>query len=117
MDDEVEQLLASKPAPMAELGRSTYELLLELYPDAVVTVDGGDIGFGGTKGYKGLVFTLSPHSGHVMVGIANGAVLPDPDGLLEGKGRVHRLVKLRSRADLGDPRLRLLLSAALLARD
>lgn len=117
MDDEVERLLASAPPPMAELGRAAYALLLELYPDAVVTVDGGDIGFGATTGYRGLVFTLSPHGGHVTLGIADGAVLPDPDGLLEGRGKVHRHVKLRSRADLDDPRLRLLLAAALSVRE
>ncbi|MGH8877780.1 MAG: DUF1801 domain-containing protein [Stackebrandtia sp.] len=117
MDDQVERLLASKPAPMAELATAAYELLLELFPEAVVTVDGGDVGFGGDSGYKGLIFVLSPHREHVTLGIADGAALPDPDGILEGSGKRHRHAKLRSREDLDDSRLRLLLSAALLKRD
>jgi hypothetical protein len=88
-------------------------LILELYPDAVVTVDGNDIGFGATAGYKGLVFTVAPHARHVTMGFAGGAGLPDPEGLLEGAGKVHRHYKLRTLADLERPELRALMTAAL----
>ena len=54
-----------------------------LYPDAVITVDGGDIGFGSGSGYQGLVFVVAPHNRHVTLGIAGGANPPDPAGLME----------------------------------
>lgn len=93
--------------------RATFALINELYPDAVVTVDGGDVGFGSGSGYKGLVFVVSPHGRHVTLGLANGASLPDPAGLMEGKGRVHRHVKLHEPADVERPELRELMIRAL----
>lgn len=113
MNPAVERLLASRPEPVAELARRLCELALEVYPGAVVTVDGNDIGFGVSTGYKGLVFVVSPHSQHVNLGIAHGASLPDPAGLMEGTGKVHRHVKVRHPADLERPELRDLMVAAL----
>jgi Domain of unknown function (DU1801) len=113
VNDDVERLLASKDRPIAKLARQVCELVLEVYPGAVVTVDGGDIGFGSGTGYKGLVFVVAPHSKHVNLGIAGGAGLPDPADLLEGTGKVHRHVKLRQASDLVRPQLRDLMFAAL----
>lgn len=109
----MERVLAARPPETAELARRLCELILQMYPSAVVTVDGGDIGFGSGKGYKGLVFVVTPHSKHVTLGIAGGAALPDPAGLMEGKGRVHRHVKIRQTGDLERPELRELMSLAL----
>lgn len=113
MDEDVEKLLASSDPAIAELARDACTRILELYPAAVVTVDGGDIGFGSGTGYKGLVFVVAPHSKHVTLGIWGGAELPDPAGLLEGSGKVHRHVKLRQPADLERPELHALLTEAL----
>jgi hypothetical protein len=110
---DVQRLLAAQNPAMGELAGALCALILELYPDAVVTVDGGDIGFGATAGYKGLVFTVAPHARHVTMGVAGGASLPDPAGLLAGTGKVHRHVKLREPADLDRPGLRDLMAAAL----
>ncbi|MFD7444157.1 DUF1801 domain-containing protein [Streptomyces sp. NPDC059909] len=116
MNEEVERVLADRDAHIAELGRRTCALLLEKSPDAVVTVDGNHIGFGTGTGYKGLVFTVAPAKAHVTLGIAGGAGLPDPAGLLEGSGKVHRHIKLRGPEDLERPELGQLLEAALAAR-
>jgi hypothetical protein len=113
LNDDVRRLLDAQNPDIGALAGSMCVLILQLYPDAVVTVDGGDIGFGATTGYKGLVFTVSPHARHVTLGIAGGASLPDPAGLLEGTGKVHRHLKLRQPADLDRPELRDLMSAAL----
>lgn len=40
-----------------------HELLLELFPDAVLTADDENIGYGTTTGYKGLKFTVAPFTG------------------------------------------------------
>jgi hypothetical protein len=39
---------------------------------------------------------LVPFSRHVTLGFCHGAVLPDPDGLLEGRGRYQRHVKVKA---------------------
>ena len=109
----MERLLAQRPAEPAGLARRLCAMILDAYPDAVVTVDGGDIGFGSGAGYTGLVFVVSPHARHVTLGLAGGAGLPDPAGLMEGAGKVHRHVKIRTAADLDRPELTDLVSAAL----
>jgi hypothetical protein len=112
MTEAVEQLLAAREPRVAGLARRLVDVIEEVYPDAVITVDGGDIGFGSGRGYKGLVFVVSPHAKHVTLGLAGGADLPDPTGLMEGAGRVHRHVKIREEADLVRPALRDLMTAA-----
>ncbi|GAA3113324.1 hypothetical protein GCM10010449_39440 [Streptomyces rectiviolaceus] len=113
MDERIEQVLAAREQAVAELGRGACELALDRFPDAVITVDGNDIGFGTGSGYKGLVFTVAPAKAHVTLGIAGGARLPDPAGLMEGSGKLHRHVKIRRPDDLRRPELRDLMDAAL----
>ncbi|MFI6940798.1 DUF1801 domain-containing protein [Streptomyces sp. NPDC050418] len=116
MNPDVQSLLARQSPAVAETAWRVVGLILELYPDAVVTVDGGDIGFGAGSGYKGLVFVVSPHTAWVTLGLANGAALPDPEGLLQGKGRVHRHVKLHAAADVDRPALRAVMGEAVARR-
>jgi hypothetical protein len=113
MNDEVEKLLATGEPGVAGLARRLCELILELYPDAVVSVDRNHIGFGSTTGYKGLVFVVALHSKHVNLGVYGGATLADPAGLMEGTGKVHRHVKIRRAGDLERPELPALMVAAL----
>ena len=112
MDEAVERLLEAQKPEIGELARRLISLIDDLYPDAVVSVDAGDIGFGSGRGYKGLVFVVSPHTQHVTLGLANGVDLPDPAGLMEGRGKVHRHVKIRQKSDLEPSELRALMRAA-----
>jgi hypothetical protein len=116
MTSDLDTLLASHDPRIAELTRDLCARILELYPDAVVNVDGGDIGFGSGTGYRGLVFVVAPHRDHVNLGLWGGADLPDPTGLLEGRGKTHRHVKLRHADDLERPGLQALMAAALARR-
>lgn len=113
---EVDDLLAAHDPVIAELARATIGLVSELLPDAVVSVDATNIGYGTGPGYRGLVFTVTPTKKHVTLGISHGAGLPDPEGLLEGAGRVHRHVKIRHADDLTRPELRTLLALAVESR-
>jgi hypothetical protein len=45
-------------------------------------------------GYKGMVASLIPSQGGLKLGLVGSAGFPDPHGLLEGKGKVHRHVAL-----------------------
>jgi len=95
------------------LARQVFAALLDRFPDAVVTADADSIGLGTAPGYKGLVFTILPAARHVTVGFARGATLPDPAGLLEGSGKVHRHVKIRTEQDLDRPELAEMITVAL----
>ena len=119
MNSDVERALEACAPPIRDVALRTYDAVLAIFPNAVVTVEeqnprfGGTIGFGSTKGYKGLRFTITPQRTHVTLGIAHGADLPDPSGLMEGTGKVHRHVKLRQLQDVDRPQLRELMAEAM----
>ncbi len=87
----------------------------EAMPDANEQVDLPDrvlaFGFGPPGGVRmrGLAVGLIPHAHHVNVQLADGANLPDPDGLIEGTGKRIRHVKCRSVEDANRPALRAIL--------
>lgn len=78
----------------------------------MITADADGIGFGAGPGTSHLVFSLLPRTRHVTIGFARGTELPDPAGLLEGSGKVHRHVKIRTVEDLGRPGMAELFAAA-----
>jgi hypothetical protein len=98
------------------LARAALSSLRQIVPDAFESAEGGEIGLGLGPGYRGLVFTVSPQRSYVNLGIAGGASLDDPDGLLEGTGKVHRHLKVRSVDRLDDERVQELLHRAVAAR-
>lgn len=112
VDPDIERWLAQCAPAVAELVRELCLLVYEVLPDAVTTVDADLIGFGVAPGYRGVRFTVAAYRDHVNLGIAHGVELPDPAGLMEGKGRVHRHVKIRSREQLSQPALRELMTLA-----
>jgi hypothetical protein len=78
----------------------THDLVLEAVPDTHYSVDlvDGSIGYGARQfGYGGWgMAALSPHRGWVSLFFMKGVQLSDPEGLLEGSGKLMRHVKLRS---------------------
>jgi hypothetical protein len=115
-DAEVTAFLSRFDEAVQQLARAALSALRMAFPDAIESAEGGDIGMGFGRGYKGLVFTVSPQRTHVNVGIAGGASLDDPDGLLEGTGKVHRHLKIHTAERLGDERVQALLERAVAAR-
>jgi hypothetical protein len=114
--DATDRFLAGVLGPMGDLARDAAALVRSVLPDAYETCEGGDCGFGTAPGYKGLVFTLTPQPDHITLGFANGAGLSDPTGLLEGRGKGHRHVRLDSLADLRRGALNKLLREAVARR-
>lgn len=92
-------------------------MLLGVLPDAAEMFDESAkvIGYGYGPGYKGLVCTLILSRTGVKLGIIRGSELPDPKRLMQGRGKVHRHVELRTVADLNRPGLKPLLKTALAA--
>jgi hypothetical protein len=112
-----DELVAPFPEATQDAARRLLATARELIPDAVESCEGGDYGVGTAPGYKGLVFVLTPQEGGVRLGIAGGASLDDPEGLMQGRGRVHRHVKVADAAAADAPPLRDLMRRAAEAAD
>jgi hypothetical protein len=115
--NNVDSFMATYPKQVDELAQAARDMLKRALPGAEETVDlsARVIGFGYGPGYKGCVCTLILSQKGVKLGLAYGAALPDPKGLLGGSGKVHRHVELNSLADLKQPGLQALIKAALAA--
>lgn len=87
-----------------------------LFAAVIEIVDGNDVGYGWTSGYKGLICVIGVHARWVNLGLADGAGLPDPTGLLQGSGKRHRFVRIEAATDLDRPGMRELLRATVEAR-
>lgn len=83
---------------MRGCGDDVRELLHDGHPTACVT----DAAFAYVNAFKA----------HVNVGFFRGAVIPDPDGLLEGSGKFMRHVKLEPERDIDAGALRKLIEIA-----
>ena len=113
-DDE---LLARYPEQVRETASATRSFLKNALPDSAESVDESAklLRYSYGPGYKGLVCTLILSQKEVKLGIFRGTELPDPKRLMTGAGKVHRHVPLRSAADLEQPGMKALLTAALAA--
>ena len=110
----VERLLRAYPADVQALAYGARELIRRTLPDVEETVGESPamISFGYGPGYKGMVCTLILSQTGVKLGLVRGSELPDPRGLLEGRGKVHKHVPLRAAEDLHQPGVKPLLTAA-----
>lgn len=98
---EVDALLAAVPEPMGVLARATVSKVRAILPaKAQESVQGGDVNFSVGTGFKALIFTVTPQEDHVKLGVADGALLKDMTGLLEGKGKANRHVRIEKDTDL-----------------
>jgi hypothetical protein len=98
-----------------KLALATRALIFKVIPKTIEMVDAKAklIGYGFGPKYMDMICSLMPTKAGVTLGIAWGTELPDPQKLLEGTGKVHRHVKLQSKADLEGPALKALLKAAI----
>lgn len=98
--------------PISEAVRS---LVAELDPDATEAANPREriVYWATGAGQMGESFAYaSPHKAHVNLGFFDGVRLPDPEGLLEGTGKILRPVRLRALPDVAKPATRALLTAA-----
>jgi hypothetical protein len=98
---EVDAFLATVPEPVGTLARATVAKLRATLPaKAQEAMQGGDVTFSLGTGFKALIFTVTPQPTLVTLGVADGALLKDMTGLLEGKGKGNRHIRIESDADL-----------------
>ena len=109
-----EEVLRSCPPDVRALADKARSLLLKLLPGAEETVDPTEsvLSYGYGPGYRGMVCTLLLSKSGVKIGIVNGAELADPTGLLEGTGKKHKYIQLKTAADLSRPGVKQLIEAA-----
>lgn len=110
----LQEFLSPFPPDVQKLALLARALIVEVFPGAVEQVDVPSrlVAYGTGLRMQDLVCTLIVSKSGVTLGLVRGSQLPDPEGLMGGKGKVHRSVKLRSQADLAQPALRALLQAA-----
>ena len=112
---DLDALLERHAPAVREVFHALRALGREVMPDAVEQLDLPDrvlaFGFGPPGGVRlrGLAVGLIPHATHVNVQLADGALLPDAAGLVEGTGKRIRHVKCRTLDDVARPALRVLL--------
>ena len=114
-DADLATLLEPHTPTVRDVFGAVRALARDVMPDAQEQVDLPDrvlaFGFGPPGGVRmrGLAVGLIPHTAHVNVQLADGALLDDPSGIVEGTGKRIRHVKCRSLDDVARPALRALL--------
>jgi hypothetical protein len=114
-----EELLDITVPSMQPVVRRLREIVVDVDPDSVEEVRLGDraatYGVGPKKMSEGYSYIL-PYKNWVNLGFFKGAVLPDPDGIMEGTGAMMRHVKIRSLEDAEKPSVHKLIGEALAER-
>jgi hypothetical protein len=102
--------LAAYDPHISDLTLALREVVLEEAPDAIESIVKGyalAIGFSFTgKPLKDGFCHIVTYIGHVNLGFNRGAQLPDPNQVLEGKGKSIRHVSIRTLSELERPFVR-----------
>jgi hypothetical protein len=93
-----DELLGGHSPQVQAAARELEVIIRSELPDVVVDFDPGNrlLAFGRSMRMGDLLFALIPHSGWVNLQLADGALVPNPDGLIEGTGKRIRHIKVRS---------------------
>lgn len=115
----IEDVLGSVDPEVAAIVMRLREIVIAADPETTEQPRPGDralsYGVGPRKMIDAYCY-LMPQKGYVNLGFYKGATLPDPDGLLEGTGKMLRHVKVRSLEDCEKPGIRALIDAAIAER-
>jgi hypothetical protein len=105
-----------EPAIAAE-ARAVLKKVRERLPNATELVYDNTyalvIGFSPNERPSDAVFSVVVYPRYVVLYFLNGAVLPDPAGLLKGEGKVGRHIRLESAATIDEPAVRELMDDAI----
>lgn len=111
----LELLYQGNTPAIQQLADQARQLVLTAHPQAhqeIETCWGGYLLFKQVAGAGNTVCWISLHKKHVSLGFSMGSEMTDPEGLLEGKGKRQRHVKVKTPQDLENPALRALLEQA-----
>lgn len=114
-----DELLEGVEPDLAAIARRLRTMIRGVDKNTVETVRLGDhaatYGVGPRKMTDGYAYIM-PMRGYVNLGFYQGALLADPERLLEGTGKGLRHIKVRSLAEADRPPVRALVTAALARR-
>jgi hypothetical protein len=98
-------LIGRYPPAVRTLATAARRLIKRQLPRVTESADpsAGLLSYGYGPGYKGMVCTLILSLAGVKIGLVRGSELDDPRRLLEGAGKLHRYVAVKSAADLDKP--------------
>ena len=115
MRKALKEFLAPYSPAVRDLAAKARAMILDIIPDVREQIDAPAriIGYGFGPRYVDLVCIIMPTKAGVNLGFYKATELPDPEGLLEGTGKLHRHVKLKEPGDIESPALKALLKAAL----
>jgi hypothetical protein len=118
LEADVDRLLAEHPPEQRAIEQALRATIRRELPVGVEQVDFSNklIAFGRSMKIRGLLFAIIAHKVHVNLQLADGAALPNPDGLIEGTGKRIRHVKIRTVEDASSPRVLAIIRAQLAAR-
>jgi hypothetical protein len=118
IERDVDRLLGEHPPELQAIERALRTTIRTAFPEAIEQVDFANklIAFGRSMKIRGLLFAIIAHKAHVNLQLADGALLPDPAGLVEGTGKRIRHVKIRSVEAAASPETRAIIAAQLAAR-
>jgi hypothetical protein len=120
MHGTFEEAIARTTPELQELARDVRTLIAEVYPQVVeVPWPNQQItGYGlGPKKMSEHFCYIAVHGQHVNLGFNYGADLPDPQGLLQGTGKMFRHVKIAQREQIRQTALHALIEAAIRERE
>ena len=106
LDPSLRAFLAIDERPVGPLALALREIVLEAAPDAIEQLfrnHHSALWYGRGPKMADMVFYIAMASAHVNLGFLRGAAMADPDGVLEGSGKVMRHIKFRSAGDLERP--------------
>ena len=109
--------LAPYDPHVSNLTLALRDLVLEEAPEAIESISKGyalAIGYSFTgKPMKDGFCHIVTYSTHVNLGFNRGALLPDPNGVLVGKGKAIRHIPIRNESELERPFVRRYLQSAI----
>lgn len=115
MTNGFDEILLTASPRVRDLATRTRALIRAVMPDVVEVPwpRQRTIGYGvGPRKMSEHFCYITVHNDHVNLGFNYGAELPDPEGLLEGPGKLLRHTKTTTPEALSNPALRRLLEVA-----
>lgn len=105
MNKNLQELLASYDPSVADLVLKIRDVLLSELEGIQEEIDisGRMVGYGFGKGYSNLICTFILSKKGLKVGFYKGTELNDPEGLLDGRGNVHKYVAISQISDINNP--------------
>lgn len=113
---EIELFLSGYDAEVYKNALLLREIILENIPDILEQIDhsANMIAYCYSQKYADLICVLIPSKKGLKLGFNRGTSLPDPDKLLEGKGKISRYVQIKSIDQINSPGVKQLLNEAII---